>query len=89
MAGMIGKAAMELDWKHYETESSEEIKVFATLFPMVSDFSQQRKLLGADYHRTNALWSSADAPNTLNSRVDGTFEELVTRSRLHVSIRLW
>jgi C-22 sterol desaturase len=37
MAGMIGKAAMELDWKHYETELSEEIKVFATLFPMVSD----------------------------------------------------
>ena len=34
MAGMIGKAAMELDWKHYETELSEEIKVFATLFPM-------------------------------------------------------
>lgn len=37
MAGMIGKAAMELDWKHHETELSEEIKVFATLFPMVSD----------------------------------------------------
>ncbi|KAJ5575334.1 hypothetical protein N7450_009233, partial [Penicillium hetheringtonii] len=34
MAGMIGKAALELDWKHYPTEKSEEIKVFATLFPM-------------------------------------------------------
>ncbi|KAJ5392028.1 hypothetical protein N7509_007518 [Penicillium cosmopolitanum] len=36
MAGMIGKAALELDWKHHPTERSEEIKVFATLFPMVS-----------------------------------------------------
>lgn len=36
MAGMIGKAALELDWKHHATERSEEIKVFATLFPMVS-----------------------------------------------------
>ncbi|KAK3350247.1 cytochrome P450 [Lasiosphaeria hispida] len=36
MAGMIGKAALELDWKHYATEKSEEIRVFATLFPMVS-----------------------------------------------------
>lgn len=36
MAGMIGKAALEVDWKHHATERSEEIKVFATLFPMVS-----------------------------------------------------
>lgn len=36
MAGMIGKAALEIDWKHHATERSEEIKVFATLFPMVS-----------------------------------------------------
>lgn len=36
MAGMIGKAALELDWKHHATERSEEIRVFATLFPMVS-----------------------------------------------------
>ncbi|CAG8222008.1 unnamed protein product [Penicillium salamii] len=36
MAGMIGKAALELDWKHHATEKSEEIRVFATLFPMVS-----------------------------------------------------
>ncbi|ROV92063.1 hypothetical protein VPNG_09829 [Cytospora leucostoma] len=34
MAGMIGKAALELDWEHHATEKSEEIKVFATLFPM-------------------------------------------------------
>ncbi|KAF3480342.1 Cytochrome P450 61 [Arthroderma uncinatum] len=36
MAGMIGKAALELDWTHHATDKSEEIKVFATLFPMVS-----------------------------------------------------
>lgn len=36
MAGMIGKAALELDWKHHATDKSEEIRVFATLFPMVS-----------------------------------------------------
>lgn len=36
MAGMIGKAALELDWKHHATDRSEEIRVFATLFPMVS-----------------------------------------------------
>ncbi|KAL2862630.1 cytochrome P450 [Aspergillus lucknowensis] len=34
MAGMIGKAAMEMDWVHHATERSEEIRVFATLFPM-------------------------------------------------------
>lgn len=34
MAGMIGKASLELDWEHHATERSEEIKVFATLFPM-------------------------------------------------------
>ncbi|KAI9035348.1 Cytochrome P450 61 [Aspergillus affinis] len=34
MAGMIGKAALELDWEHHPTPLSEEIRVFATLFPM-------------------------------------------------------
>ncbi|KAJ5345980.1 hypothetical protein N7452_003984, partial [Penicillium brevicompactum] len=34
MAGMIGKAALELDWEHHATDKSEEIRVFATLFPM-------------------------------------------------------
>lgn len=36
LMAMIGKASMELDWKHEITPSSEEIKVFATIFPMVS-----------------------------------------------------
>ncbi|KAJ5122679.1 Cytochrome P450 61 [Penicillium atrosanguineum] len=34
MAAMIGKAALELDWEHHATPQSEEIRVFATLFPM-------------------------------------------------------
>jgi C-22 sterol desaturase len=35
MAHMIGKAVLKLDWVHHATERSEEILVFATLFPMV------------------------------------------------------
>ncbi|KAH7123550.1 cytochrome P450 [Dendryphion nanum] len=34
MAHMIGKASLEVDWVHHATELSEEIRVFATLFPM-------------------------------------------------------
>ncbi|KAK9380563.1 cytochrome P450 [Kockiozyma suomiensis] len=30
---MIGKAALTMDWTHVITEKSEEIKVFATIFP--------------------------------------------------------
>ncbi|KAL2206627.1 cytochrome P450 61 [Sarocladium strictum] len=33
LALMIGKAAIELDWVHHPTPISEEIKVFATIFP--------------------------------------------------------
>ncbi|KAL8987212.1 MAG: hypothetical protein Q9177_003555 [Variospora cf. flavescens] len=34
LIAMIGKASMQLDWKHHITPLSEEIQVFATLFPM-------------------------------------------------------
>ncbi|KAE9363531.1 cytochrome P450 [Stipitochalara longipes BDJ] len=34
LALMIGKASMYLDWVHHPTPRSEEIKVFATIFPM-------------------------------------------------------
>jgi len=34
LVAMIGKASMVLDWKHQITPKSEEIKVFATIFPM-------------------------------------------------------
>lgn len=35
LMSMIGKASLTLDWKHQITDKSEEIKVFATIFPMV------------------------------------------------------
>ena len=36
LALMLGKASLLMDWKHHATPKSEEIKVFATIFPMVS-----------------------------------------------------
>ncbi|PKS08854.1 hypothetical protein jhhlp_003465 [Lomentospora prolificans] len=33
LALFVGKASVLLDWKHYPTPLSEEIKVFATIFP--------------------------------------------------------
>jgi sterol 22-desaturase len=36
LALMIGKSSLLLDWKHHPTPISEEIKVFATIFPKVS-----------------------------------------------------
>ena len=36
LALMLGKASMHLDWKHHPTPTSEDIKVFATIFPQVS-----------------------------------------------------
>ena len=36
LIAMIGKASMELDWVHHPTAISEDIEVFATIFPQVS-----------------------------------------------------
>lgn len=38
LMAMIGKASMHLDWEHHATPISEDIKVFATIFPQVRDF---------------------------------------------------
>ena len=35
LIAMIGKASMHVDWTHKVTNLSEEVKVFATIFPMV------------------------------------------------------
>jgi C-22 sterol desaturase len=35
LMAMIGKASMEMDWEHFPTPESEDIKVFATIFPQV------------------------------------------------------
>lgn len=37
LALFVGKAACQLKWTHHPTPRSEEIKVFATIFPMVRD----------------------------------------------------
>ncbi|CAO1600289.1 RNA polymerase C-22 sterol desaturase [Xanthoria calcicola] len=34
LMAMIGKASMQLNWEHHVTPRSEDIKVFATIFPM-------------------------------------------------------
>ncbi|PSS02118.1 cytochrome P450 61 [Coniella lustricola] len=36
LALMVGKGSLVLDWKHHPTPLSEEIKVFATIFPKAS-----------------------------------------------------
>ncbi|QKX53471.1 uncharacterized protein TRUGW13939_00550 [Talaromyces rugulosus] len=33
LMGLVGKASMHLNWEHFPTPESEEIKVFATIFP--------------------------------------------------------
>jgi C-22 sterol desaturase len=35
LMAMIGKASLHLNWDHHATPTSEDIKVFATIFPMV------------------------------------------------------
>lgn len=62
LIGMIGKASLELTWDHIGTEKSEDIEVFACLFPQVFIYPEPRLfpwvvLLTHD-HRTTALWFS-------------------------------
>ena len=38
LIGMIGKASLLMDWKHIQTDVSEDIEVFACLFPQVCHF---------------------------------------------------
>ena len=45
LALMIGMASMYLDWVHHATPLSEEIKVFATIFPKVNSICQTIKSL--------------------------------------------
>ncbi|MCJ1468239.1 RNA polymerase C-22 sterol desaturase [Pseudocyphellaria aurata] len=40
LIAMIGKASMHLNWKHHATPLSEDIKVFATIFPQVKKISE-------------------------------------------------
>jgi len=53
---MIGKASMMLDWKHQITDLSEEIKVFATIFPMVSLSMLLQNTLVPDGRELDRVW---------------------------------
>ena len=44
LQAMIGMASMRLNWTHYPTAKSEEIEVFATIFPKVCTRSYYRLL---------------------------------------------
>jgi len=54
LALMIGKASMSLEWVHHPTPRSEEIKVFATIFPMVGRLLVRISLMLTN-HRTTVL----------------------------------
>ena len=58
LIGMIGKASLCLDWSHKLTERSEDIEVFATLFPQVSPPSEARRQVLMIGNRITARWSS-------------------------------
>lgn len=57
LIAMLGKASMVLDWEHFPTPRSEEIKVFATIFPMVSFLWWSRED-SANGNRMTAHWCS-------------------------------
>jgi C-22 sterol desaturase len=58
LQAMIGKASMILDWKHDITPLSEEIKVFATIFPKVRHSYPYFKMNQANDIRTIAFFLS-------------------------------
>jgi sterol 22-desaturase len=43
LALFLGKASVMLKWTHHPTARSEEIKVFATIFPMVSFIFRRKR----------------------------------------------
>ena len=72
LMAMIGKASMHLNWEHHVTPLSEQIKVFATIFPQVSEGYQLammlhfKQVLPANLDvafRMIAIWSSPRDPN--------------------------
>lgn len=62
LMGLIGKASMHLDWTHKVTPLSEEIKVFATIFPQVCSFSLCLRSMS---QYTNARRTTAISPSPL------------------------
>lgn len=67
LMAMIGKASMHLDWKHHATPKSEEIKVFATIFPQVSIISARCLIRLLTFSRMIATWYSPIDLDTLSN----------------------
>lgn len=55
LMAMIGKASMHLNWDHHVTPLSEDIKVFATIFPQVSFSTQTMALSQTPSLTTNRM----------------------------------
>lgn len=60
LMAMIGKASLMLDWVHHPTAISEDIEVFATIFPQVSysvlatqPLTNARRITASSYSRTD------------------------------------
>lgn len=65
---MIGKASLMMDWEHHTTSTSEDIKVFATIFPKVCHVQGSCSFLKTELtmrYRTTAAWSSRSVIPTL------------------------
>jgi C-22 sterol desaturase len=65
LMAMIGKASMLMDWEHHATPISEDIKVFATIFPQVChslSLTAETPSLTGNQNRMTARSSSAPVP---------------------------
>ena len=58
---MIGKASMVMDWEHTPTPESEDIKVFATIFPQVCSTSCSFMINSLIFIRMTVFLPSAPA----------------------------
>ena len=73
LIGMIGKASLLLDWVHKPTSKSEDIEVFATIFPQVQSLlhptSSQSLIMSSKgslptrIHRENSMSKSLEFPH--------------------------
>ncbi|KAK4166003.1 cytochrome P450 61 [Cladorrhinum sp. PSN259] len=68
----IGKASLKLDWKHHPTPLSEEIKVFATIFPKVNKMASRRALAGLAQTCCSSARSTFTSPSSTKLRAIAT-----------------
>lgn len=67
LALFLGKASVQLNWTHHPTPLSEEIKVFATIFPKVGD-DEFDWLLASTFEWLNDFPLQDDCPLTFEDR---------------------